>query len=355
MRSREEWKAGEISLDELRVHEDKCIKDVIKLQEEAGLKSITDGEFRRESFHVDFITQIDNITSNWDFAQTVKLSEDHTAGLDKKMPFIPYINGRMERPDGGVEVINYNYTKSLTDLTVKITIPSPTMTHFRGGREAIDRVAYPLMKDFFEDLARIYREELADLYEAGCRYVQLDDTNLAFLCDEKMRENARALGEDPDELPATYATLINESIKDRPTDMAVCIHLCRGNARSQWFASGDYEPIADKMFNLTDVDGFFLEYDDERSGGFEPLRFVPKGNKAIVLGLVTTKRGQLETKDELKQRIEDASNYVDIDQLCLSPQCGFSSNAIGNRINVEDQIGKLRLVKEVAKDVWPDA
>tara|TARA_X000001036_G_C20673768_1_gene803384 strand:+ start:493 stop:1623 length:1131 start_codon:yes stop_codon:yes gene_type:complete len=355
LRSREEWKAGEISLDELRVHEDKCIKDVIKLQEEAGLKSITDGEFRRESFHVDFITQIDNITSNWDFAQTVKLSEDHTAGLDKKMPFIPYINGRMERPDGGVEVANYNYTKSLTDLTVKITIPSPTMTHFRGGREAIDRVAYPLMKDFFEDLARIYREEMADLYEAGCRYVQLDDTNLAFLCDEKMRENARALGEDPDELPATYATLINESIKDRPTDMAVCIHLCRGNARSQWFASGDYEPIADKMFNLTDVDGFFLEYDDERSGGFEPLRFVPKGNKAIVLGLVTTKRGQLETKDELKQRIEDASNYVDIDQLCLSPQCGFSSNAIGNRINVEDQIGKLRLVKEVAKDVWPDA
>ncbi len=355
LRSREEWKAGEISLDELRVYEDKCIKDVIKLQEEAGLKSITDGEFRRESFHVDFITQIDNITSNWDFAQTVKLSEDHTAGLDKKMPFIPYINGRMERPDGGVEVANYNYTKSLTDLTVKITIPSPTMTHFRGGREAIDRVAYPLMKDFFEDLARIYREEMADLYEAGCRYVQLDDTNLAFLCDEKMRENARALGEDPDELPATYATLINESIKDRPTDMAVCIHLCRGNARSQWFASGDYEPIADKMFNLTDVDGFFLEYDDERSGGFEPLRFVPKGNKAIVLGLVTTKRGQLETKDELKQRIEDASNYVDIDQLCLSPQCGFSSNAIGNRINVEDQIGKLRLVKEVAKDVWPDA
>ena len=355
LHSREKWKAGQISLDELHAHEDECIKEVVKLQENAGLKSITDGEFRRESFHVDFITQIDNITSNWDFAQTVKLGEDHTAGLDKKMPFIPYINGRMERPEGGIEVANYNYTKLLTNLTVKVTIPSPTMTHFRGGREAIDQVAYPLMENFFDDLARIYREELADLYKAGCRYVQFDDTNLAFLCDEKMRANARALGEDPDELPGTYATLINESIKDRPNDMAVCIHLCRGNARSQWFASGDYEPVAEKMFNLTDVDGFFLEYDDERSGGFEPLRFVPKGNKMIVLGLVTTKRGELEDKDELKKRIEDASQYVDISQLCLSPQCGFSSNAIGNRITVEDQVDKLCLVREVAQEVWEDA
>lgn len=352
LHSRKKWKAGEMSLAELHAHEDECIKEVVKLQEDAGLKSITDGEFRRESFHVDFITQIKNVTSNWDFEQTVKLSEEHSAGVDKKMPFIPYINGKMERPSGGIEVANFNYTSSLTDRTVKVTIPSPTMTHFRGGREAIDQTAYPTMDDFFADLARIYREELADLYEAGCRYVQFDDTNLAFLCDEKMRGNARSLGEDPDELPATYAELINESIKDRPADMAVCIHLCRGNARSQWFASGGYEPVAEKMFNLTDVDGFFLEYDDERSGGFEPLRFVPKGNKIIVLGLVTTKRGELESKDELKQRIDEASQHVDIDQLCLSPQCGFSSNAIGNRITVEDEVNKLRLVKEVAEEVW---
>jgi 5-methyltetrahydropteroyltriglutamate--homocysteine methyltransferase len=352
LHSRKKWKAGEMSLAELHAHEDECIKEVVKLQEDAGLKSITDGEFGRESFHVDFITQIKNITSNWDFEQTVKLSEEHSAGVDKKMPFIPYINGKMERPSGGIEVANFNYTSSLTDRTVKVTIPSPTMTHFRGGREAIDQTAYPTMDDFFADLARIYREELADLYEAGCRYVQFDDTNLAFLCDEKMRGNARSLGEDPDELPATYAELINESIKDRPADMAVCIHLCRGNARSQWFASGGYEPVAEKMFNLTDVDGFFLEYDDERSGGFEPLRFVPKGNKIIVLGLVTTKRGELESKDELKQRIDEASQHVDIDQLCLSPQCGFSSNAIGNRITVEDEVNKLRLVKEVAEEVW---
>ncbi|MBT7954479.1 MAG: 5-methyltetrahydropteroyltriglutamate--homocysteine S-methyltransferase [Rhodospirillaceae bacterium] len=352
LQSREKWKTGEITLEELHDHENECIKEVVKLQEQVGLKSVTDGEFRRESFHVDFISQIKNISSNWDFDQAVKLGEDHKAGQDKQMPYIPYINGKMDRPDGGIEVGNYKYTSSLTDQTVKITVPSPTMTHFRGGREAIDLETYPTMDEFFADMARLYREELADLYTAGCRYVQFDDTNLAYLCDENMRENARALGEDPDELPETYAALINASIKDRPDDMAVCIHLCRGNAKSQWFASGGYEPVAEKLFNLTEVDGFFLEYDDERSGGFEPLRFVPKGNKNIVLGLITTKRGELESKDELKQRIDEAAKYVDIDQLCLSPQCGFSSNAVGNLITVDDQINKLRLVKETAEEIW---
>ena len=352
LQSREKWKTGEITLEELHDHENECIKEVVKLQEQVGLKSVTDGEFRRESFHVDFISQIKNISSNWDFDQAVKLGEDHKAGQDKQMPYIPYINGKMDRPDGGIEGGNYKYTSSLTDQTVKITVPSPTMTHFRGGREAIDLETYPTMDEFFADMARLYREELADLYTAGCRYVQFDDTNLAYLCDENMRENARALGEDPDELPETYAALINASIKDRPDDMAVCIHLCRGNAKSQWFASGGYEPVAEKLFNLTEVDGFFLEYDDERSGGFEPLRFVPKGNKNIVLGLITTKRGELESKDELKQRIDEAAKYVDIDQLCLSPQCGFSSNAVGNLITVDDQINKLRLVKETAEEIW---
>jgi 5-methyltetrahydropteroyltriglutamate--homocysteine methyltransferase len=226
------------------------------------------------------------------------------------------------------------------------------MTHFRGGREAINKDAYPEMQDFFTDLARLYREELADLGSSGCTYVQFDDTNLAYLCDEKMRENARQLGEDPDELPETYATLINDSIKERPENMAVCVHLCRGNAKSQWFASGGYEPVAEKMFSLTDVDGFFLEYDDERSGGFEPLRFVPKGNKMVVLGLVTTKFNVIESKDELKRRVEEASKYIDIDQLALSPQCGFSSNAVGNLITVDDQISKIQLVLETAKEIW---
>ncbi|MAF46698.1 MAG: 5-methyltetrahydropteroyltriglutamate--homocysteine S-methyltransferase [Rhodospirillales bacterium] len=352
LESRRKWKAGEMSAEELRAHEDACIKDAVKLQEEAGLEAITDGEFRRESFHVDFISKIKNVTSSWDFDAAVKLGEEHKAGEDKQMPYIPYINGKMDRPDGGIEVENYKYTASLTERMVKITIPSPTMTHFRGGRDAIDQDSYPEMDDFFADMARLYREELADLAAAGCNYVQFDDTNLAYLCDEKMRENARQLGEDPDELPTTYAALINDAIRDRHPDQAVCIHLCRGNAMSQWFASGGYEPVADKLFNLTDVDGFFLEYDDERSGGFEPLRFVPKGGKIIVLGLVTTKRGILESKDELKRRIEEASKYVDLEQLALSPQCGFSSNAVGNLVSVEDEVSKLRLVIETAQEVW---
>ncbi|NQV55436.1 MAG: 5-methyltetrahydropteroyltriglutamate--homocysteine S-methyltransferase [Rhodospirillales bacterium] len=350
--SRDKFKAGEITAEQLRSHEDECIKQAVKLQEDAGLKSITDGEFRRESFHVDFIGKIKNVTSSWDFDTAVKLGEDHKAGEDKQMPYIPYINGKMDRPAGGIEVENYKYTASLTDRTVKITIPSPTMTHFRGGREAINKDAYPEMEDFFADMARIYREELADLAEAGNRYVQFDDTNLAYLCDPKMRENARQLGEDPDELPATYAALINASIKDRHPDQAVCVHLCRGNAKSQWFASGGYEPVAEKLFNLTEVDGFFLEYDDERSGGFEPLRFVPKGNKIIVLGLVTTKAGALESKDELKARIEEAAKYVDLEQLALSPQCGFSSNAVGNLVTVEDEKAKFKLINEVVEEVW---
>ena len=352
LESRRKMRAGEISIEELRDHENECIREVVKLQEKIGLISITDGEFRRESFHVDFISQIENVTSSWDFDQAVQLGKEDKAGQDKKMPYIPYINGKMTRPEGGIEIENYKFTSSLTEQTVKVTIPSPTMTHFRGGREAINKEIYPEMQDFFDDLARLYREELSDLGSAGCSYVQFDDTNLAYLCDEKMRENARQLGEDPLELPATYAALINDSIRDRPENMAVCVHLCRGNAKSQWFASGGYEPVAEKMFNLIDVDGFFLEYDDERSGDFEPLRFVPKGNKIVVLGLVTTKYNMMESKDELKRRVDEASRYVDIDQLALSPQCGFSSNAVGNLITVEDQIAKIQLVLDVAEEIW---
>ena len=350
--SRDKFKAGEISQGELRAHEDDCIKAAVKLQEEAGLSAVTDGEFRRESFHVDFISQIKNVSSSWDLQKAINLGENDEAGKNKQMPYIPYIDGRIDRPEGGIEVANYRYTSSLTDLPVKVTLPSPTMTHFRGGRDAIDREAYPEMEDFFADLARLYREELADLGAAGCTYVQFDDTNLAYLCDPKMRENARQLGEDPNELPATYAALINRSIRGRPADMGVCIHLCRGNAKSQWFAAGGYEPVADALFNLTEVDGFFLEYDDDRSGGFEPLRFVPKGDKVIVLGLVTTKRGELESKDELKRRIEEAAQYVDLEQLALSPQCGFSSNAIGNLVTVDDERAKFALIREVAEEVW---
>jgi 5-methyltetrahydropteroyltriglutamate--homocysteine methyltransferase len=347
LKSREQFKAGEITADELHSRENAAITDVVRLQEKTGIQSVTDGEFRRENFHFDFLDKIGGV----DFRRMMPVGAEGESVDPEKAPFVAYITDRMERPKEGVEVENFRFVNSLTGSTVKITIPSPTMTHFRGGRDAISRQAYPEMDDFFADLARVYREELTGLADAGCKYVQFDDTNLAYMCDENMRQGVRDIGEDPDELPKTYAALINDAIKDRPDDMAVCVHMCRGNAQSQWFASGGYEPIADQVFNLTDVDGFFLEYDDERSGDFAPLRFVPKGKK-IVLGLVTSKRGELEDKDMLKRRIEEAAKFVPLDQLCLSPQCGFSSNAIGNLITEQDEIAKLRLVIETAEEVW---
>jgi 5-methyltetrahydropteroyltriglutamate--homocysteine methyltransferase len=359
LEQRERWKADEITLEELREDENKAIAEVVKKQEQVGIKDITDGEFRRESFHIDFIDKIGGVKHNFTIKGAFAQGEKAKAGGEKQAPVTIDVVDKMTRPEGGIEVENFKYLKSLTDghegIEPKITMPSPTMTHFRGGRKAISEKAYPEMEDFFADLAKLYRDEIADLAAAGCRYIQFDDTNLAYLCDVNMREAAKARGEDPEELPRTYADLINQSIKDRPADMAACIHLCRGNARSLWFAEGDYEPVADKLFNLTDVDGFFLEYDDERSGGFEPLRFVPKGKKKIVLGIVTSKRGDLENVDELKARIDEASKYVSLDQLCLSPQCGFSSNAIGNLLTEEQEWAKMRMIVELADEVWGSA
>lgn len=359
LEQRERWKADDISLEELREHENKAIAEVVKKQEAVGIKDITDGEFRRESFHIDFIDKIGGVKHNFTIKGAFAQGEKTKAGGEKQAPVTIEVVDRMTRPEGGIEVENFKYLKSLVNGTPgvepKITMPSPTMTHFRGGRKAISEQAYPEMEDFFADLAKLYRDEIADLAAAGCRYIQFDDTNLAYLCDVNMREAAKARGEDPEELPKTYADLINQSIKDRPADMAACIHLCRGNARSLWFAEGDYEPVADKLFNLTEVDGFFLEYDDARSGGFEPLRFVPKGNKKIVLGLVTSKSGDLESVDELRARIEEASKYVSLDQLCLSPQCGFSSNAIGNILTEDQEWAKMQMIVELADEVWGSA
>ena len=346
--AREEFRARKISADSLRERVNIAIAEAVKMQENIGLQSITDGEFRRENFHFDFLDKVGGI----DFRRMMTEGAEGESADPEKAPFVAFITEKLSRPDTGIEVKNFKVVQSLTNRTTKITVPSPTMTHFRGGRDAIDRDAYPDMDGFFDDLARLYREEVLELAEAGCRYLQFDDTNLAYLCDENMREATRKLGEDPDELPAIYAELINKSIKGRPNDMTVCVHMCRGNAQSQWFASGGYEVIAEKVFNLTDVDGFFMEYDDERSGGFEPLRFVPKGGPKIVLGLLTTKRGEMEPRGEILRRIEEASKYVEIDQLCLSPQCGFSSNAIGNLISVEDQVTKLRNIVEIADEVW---
>ncbi len=354
LEKREEWKADKISDSELRHFEDECISEIVRKEQQIGIKSVTDGEFRRESFHFDFINEIDAIKTNFNLKSAFAQGEKTKSGGDKAVPLTVEITDRMELPAGGIGVENYKFLASVAgaETTPKITMPSPTMTHFRGGREAISREAYPELESFFADLAKLYREEISMLADAGCKYIQFDDTNLAYLCDSNMRQDARERGEDPDELPRTYAALINDCISERPSDMAACVHLCRGNARSLWFAEGDYEPIADHLFNLTDVDGFFLEYDDERSGGFEPLRYVPKGSKKIVLGLVTTKRGSIESKDEIKKRIEEAAQFVDISQLCLSPQCGFSSNAIGNIISEQEQFDKIGMIVELANEIW---
>jgi 5-methyltetrahydropteroyltriglutamate--homocysteine methyltransferase len=354
LEKREAWKAETISDTDLRNYENDCIADIVKKEQAAGIKSVTDGEYRRESFHFDFINQIGGIETNFTLKGAFAQGEKTKAGGEKAVPLTVEIKDKMTLPTAGIGVENFKYLASVAGegTTPKVTMPSPTMTHFRGGREAISQDAYPDLDMFFADLSALYRQEIALLAEAGCKYIQFDDTNLAYLCDTKMRQDARDRGEDPDELPRTYAALINDCISERPDDMAACIHLCRGNARSLWFSEGDYEPIADHLFNLTDVDGFFLEYDDDRSGGFEPLRYVPKGNKKIVLGLLTTKSGEMESRDELKQRIEEASKFVDISQLCLSPQCGFSSNAIGNIISEQEQFDKLGMIVDLATEIW---
>jgi 5-methyltetrahydropteroyltriglutamate--homocysteine methyltransferase len=250
-----------------------------------------------------------------------------------------------------IQLADFQFLKSVTTRTPKVTIPSPTMLHFRGGRGAISQEVYPDLDQFFEDVAAAYRAEIRSLAQAGCTYLQLDDTNLAYLCDPKMREGARQRGDDPDELPRRYAQFINAAIAERPAQMTVGVHLCRGNFKSGWAAEGGYEPVAEVLFNELKVDAYFLEYDDARSGGFAPLRFVPKG-KQVVLGLVSTKLDQLETPEFIRGRIEEAARYLPLDQLCLSPQCGFSSTVHGNAIALQAQAAKLRLVSQVAKEVW---
>lgn len=345
LRMRERVEQGEATGESLRELEDKSIADLVGLQESLGLQSITDGEFRRGTFHGDFIGQLENV----EFKQLFVPGETEAGGHEA--PFVAVIEGPIARPEGGIEVENFRFLNSLTERTAKQTIPSPTMMHFRGGREAISESAYPEMDAFFADLERVYREEVAGLADAGCRYLQIDDTNLAYLCDSKMREQARERGEDVDQLPAQYAGLINRSIASRPDDMGVCVHLCRGNAKSRWFAEGGYEPVAEVMFNEMDVDGFLLEFDDERSGGMEPLRYLPEG-KQVVLGLVSTKWPGLEDRDTLLRRIDEAASFCSIEQLCLSPQCGFASVSEGNEIDVDVEKRKIGLIMDVAEEVW---
>ena len=352
LRTRDEHQRGTLSAESLRAIEDRSIRDVAKLQEEIGLQGITDGEYRRTIWHADFLRQIEGVSVKQGVADADGLVRKFKSG-DQEIERSPtrfYTKGPLKR-GRGIETENFQYLASVTDRTPKLCIPSPTILHMRGGRAAIDKQAYPDMDSFYADLARVYREEIHALADLGCTYLQLDDPNMAYLCDEKMRQGMRQIGEDPDQLPRTYAKLINECIKDRPANMTVCMHICRGNFRSAWAAEGGYDPVAEILFNEFKLDGFFLEYDSPRAGSFAPLRFVPKGMK-IVLGLVTTKSGDMESADDLKRRIDQASRYIPLEQLALSPQCGFSSTVLGNNITVDAEIAKLSLVVRVAREVW---
>jgi len=339
--------AGNISYEELRAIEDEAITELVKWEESLGLKAITDGEFRRYFFHTDFLLQLDGVEEHGGIAKAFK----NDKGVD--VHFAPpkmVVAGKIKHSKP-IQRRDFEFLASRVTQTPKVSIPSPTMLHFRAGRAGIPEDVYPTMDEFYADVAEAYCAEVADLAEAGCRYIQMDDTNLAYLCDESHRADARARGVDPDDTPRQYAKLINESFASAPDDMLKAIHLCRGNFRSSWAAEGGYEPVAEIMFNELDIDAFFLEYDDPRSGDFAPLRFVPKG-KTVVLGLVTTKLGELESKDDIKRRIDEASKFVSLDQLALSPQCGFASTAHGNDITTEQQADKVRLVVEVAEEVW---
>jgi 5-methyltetrahydropteroyltriglutamate--homocysteine methyltransferase len=342
LRAREAFAAGRISGDELRAIEDAAIRDIVELQQDIGLKGVTDGEYRRVDWLMDFKYAIGGV-ERLD-AEPVQVP---FRGEAVTWSFVPYKVAAPLHLKRCVFGDDFDFLKSVATATPKLTIPSPSMMHYPAGR-GIDRTVYPDLEAFFDDLAAVYRDEIAALARLGCTYLQLDDTSLAFLNDPSRRA---ALGDDADSIHLRYIDLVNAALRDRPPGLTVVTHLCRGNYRSAWLAEGSYEHVADALFNRLAVDGFFLEFDDARSGGFEPLRFVPRG-KTVVLGLVTTKSPVLERKEDLKRRIAEASRYVPLDQLCLSPQCGFASSSEGNALTLGDQAAKLRLVVETAREVW---
>ncbi|MDB5407146.1 MAG: 5-methyltetrahydropteroyltriglutamate--homocysteine S-methyltransferase [Rhodospirillales bacterium] len=349
-RARGDRKSGTITQAELRAIEDAAIREVVRRQEAIGLRLVTDGEIRRESWHMDFYEQIGGVV------QTGGKGVVPFRNEGGEVPF--EVDGvRITAPLTLKKTIfgeDFAFLKSVAHATPKLTIPAPSVLHRRGGPALVDPEVYPDIEQVWHDLTAVYADEVAALGALGCSYLQLDDTSFATLCDPAHRAAMKQLGADGSRIHETYIRLFNESLAKKPATMAVCTHTCRGNFRSAWFAEGGYDYIAEALFNELKVDGFFLEYDDERSGGFEPLRFVPKG-KMVVLGLVTTKRRALEAKDELKRRIKEAARYVPLDQICLSPQCGFSSTVAGNDISEEEQFAKLRLVVETAREIWGEA
>jgi 5-methyltetrahydropteroyltriglutamate--homocysteine methyltransferase len=341
--ARARFERGESSAEQLRAIEDRCIRRAVARQEQIGLKSITDGEYRRGWWNHDFLGKIDGVEIELD-RKSYKF-----AGSDDPR-YTPKVRRKVSRTRP-MMLDHFKYLRAVAHETPKFTIPSPSILYHRGGRAAISAEAYPDLEELWSDVGRVYREEIRDLAAAGCTYLQIDDTSFSFLCDEKFRESCRARGDDPVALPHMYARMVNAAVAERPADMTIVMHTCRGNWKSTWLAEGSYDPVAETVFNETNVDGYFLEYDSERAGSFEPLRLVPKGKK-IVLGLVSTKTPALEKKDELKRRIDEAARYVPLENLCISPQCGFASSHHGNLLTEDDQWAKLGLVVEVAHEVW---
>lgn len=338
--------AGTLSDIALTAIEDQQIELAIERQEAIGLRAVTDGEYRRAMWHFDFLERLEGVES-YAAEQGIQFKGVQTKAKGLK------VTGKI-RFAGHPMIDHFRFVRDHSTVAAKMTIPSPSVLHFRGGRHAIDPAIYPDMADFYRDLGQAYQDAVRAFADAGCRYLQLDETNLAYLCDPEQRQMLSERGDDPEQLPRIYAEMINHAIAGRPSDMVISMHLCRGNFRSSWIAQGGYEPIAQILFNEINSDAYFMEYDSDRAGGFEPLRFVPKG-KSVVLGLVTSKTGQLESKDELKRRIEAAAGYLDLDQLCLSPQCGFASTEEGNLLAEEEQWAKLTRIVEVAREVWGSA
>ena len=340
-RARRQWRAGDLARERLEELEDRLIRDAVARQEALGLRSVTDGEFRRDWWHLDFLTQLDGVA--------IDANPGLKFGGPADQPPIATVVGKV-RCSKPIMVGDFEFLASVARATPKMTIPSPSMLHLRGGRNAISTEVYPDLDEFWTDVAAAYRVAIAQLARAGCAYLQLDDVAFAYLCDPRMRDTCRRNGDDPDDLPRRYAAAVDAALAARPTGMTVTMHTCRGNFKSAWVAEGGYEIVAEAMFS-TSVDAFFMEFDSERAGGFEPLRLLP-ADKTVVLGLVTTKSGELEDADLLRRRIAAAACYVPLERLCLSPQCGFSSTHHGNALSEDEQWRKLELVVEVARSVW---
>ena len=342
--ARKQWKQGALAAEVLEEIEDRAIREAVRKQEAIGLAAVTDGEFRRDWWHLDFLAQLDGVTT--------RANPGPKFGGTEEQPPIATVTAKVgcSKP---IMVEHFAFLKSVTQATPKFTIPSPSMLHLRGGRNAISKEVYPDLEEFWTDVAAAYRKAIAHLAKAGCTYLQLDDTAFAYLCDPKIQDNCRKNGDDPATLPRRYAATINAALEDRPAGMTVTIHTCRGNFKSAWVAEGGYDPVAEAMFSVR-VDGFFMEFDSARAGTFEPLRMLPRGRK-VVLGLVTTKVGQIEDKAEIRRRIGEAAKFVPLENLCLSPQCGFSSTHHGNALSQADQWKKLELIVSVAREVWGGA